>query len=310
MFEAYLKVASGRFLYINFLRNKMIRQRGIGLFLIILGGLIALMNASITGAVIGTGIKSYFFIFSFVFFMAGLLFFLQQEFHEYRVRPLENILEEAGREGFTTFVIDTSGALDYHYNIDKLADRFPGKVYLPKRAMEELSRGQRGQKILQNLRDAKGKSRVRSLGPKSEGVDPADFRGAQEMAIDYLGKTKKFKTYLAVKPYFEGKKIDEPDEFWRKYERVIGDARFTARKALGTRAEPTDRQILPFLKKQFGVSKADVELLTTAIYQAYLGKTEIIACDSHIKEAVDMLKKDDKKLGQNLKYVEYRKYAA
>ena len=224
-----------------------------------------------------------------------------------RVRRLESILEESGRDETQNFVLDSSGAIAYKDTIQDLILSYPGRVYVPKRIIEEL----KGNKSLMFKLKERGleQGKVLQINPKSENVDEKDYRGSRQIAREYLGKTKKHLQYLQIKPYFEGKKIEMPNRFWAQHGKTIEIIRERATNKLGH--TPSDKECLAELKRTYRVSKGDMDVLTTAIHTAYEseGKTKILARDSHLRDAVEKIREDDPVLKEKLMYEDYADYS-
>ena len=198
----------------------------------------------------------------------------------YTVKPLESILKTHKRGKETAFVIDSSGAIDYKNQLQKIIDYY-GQVYIPKRVMNELKGDSKLRKIIQKNQD------------KIKQINPREHKNYQLMRhILETGKVPKGVSDNKLE-YFLG--VLEPEL----------DSR--ARKAGLDPEKPQDK--IKILKRDYKLSKGDVEVVLTALINAKNNKkTAVLSQDTHIRDTLDSLRNQFPKLKQYIDYIEYRKY--
>ncbi len=169
--------------------------RGTGFLLIAIGIFIIIIQPmSTTGAVIDlstTILRIWFFVGLGVISIGIASLFLgrTQTGEFYTTRPLDEIMEEYGREKDTVFVLDSSGAIDYKKDIEKLMEKYQGNVYIPKRVLEEL-KGDR--KLMRKLKHGN----IKQINPKE---NPKQYKILRKLTRDSLEKSGKHQDYLKLR---------------------------------------------------------------------------------------------------------------
>lgn len=280
--------------------------KAIGFLLIAIGAFIVIIQPfSTTGAVIDLSAaisRIWFFVGLGMIAIGGALFFLGKTSKGdfYTLRPLDKIIEEAGREKDVVFVLDSSGAIDYKRDIEKLIDRYDGRVYVPKRIMEEL-KGNR--ELTEKIKHYKN---IKQIDPND---DSKNYKILRRLAKDTLGKTKKHKDYIILKRIIGEEIVPKgvTDKELTNYENKIEDEINLRLRKLNK--DTTKENQLWLLKKEYRVNKGDVDVLTTALRNARnKNKTKILAQDTHIRDAVSILKVNYPRLEHYLDYIDYREY--
>lgn len=286
---------------------KRVREK-IGLSLIALGlSLIIVQPINvITGRVIAqgsldaiVGVPLFFFI-ALGMFVFGVFMVAP----DYKVRRLEDIMNSDGGSENTIYVLDSSGAIDYKHKIGKLLNQYDGKVYVPKRIKSEL----KNDRILS---DNFNRPNIKSIDSKtlgeSENVTSDEYRELRRMATKALGKSDKHKAYIHLTSILkENPKVDYSSLDYRDQK-----ALYKLDKEIGSKKmNITNKDRINYMKKRWRVSKGDVDVLTNALVNAEHGNnTKILATDSHIKDAVKILKIGQPDLKRRLNYIAYRDYS-
>lgn len=275
-------------------------KRGFGIGLIFIGIFIIFTSVILTGAVIGSP-GNYLGMFGVLILVAGMVIVLMAGDRQgrYRLKSIEDILEEAGDSEDTVFILDSSGAINYQEDIDKIIEKYPGRTYAPKRVLEEL----KGNKRLYRKLSSKD---VRQINPREDSVR---YKRLRKMARDALGQTRKHRDYLVMRKMVEEGKVPAgvSDERLEKYQKRI-EHELEVKLRYDYDMEPTDENKVWLLKKDYKVSKADIDVVATALKNVALKKkVKVLAHDSHIRDAIeDLVHK--KRLGRYLKYIDYREY--
>lgn len=285
--------------------------KSIGLGLVIVGiFLIIIQPFSITGAVIdiSTLVAKISFFIGLGFLGVGLflMYFRTEEENQIRFRPLENILEEEGRDANTVFVLDSSGIIDYESEIGKLIEKFRGRVYIPKRIIKELEKTRLNKRFSRRYFTNEKIQQLDVKKLKQEGYY-SKLRKIRNEAREALGKTEKHIVYLRLRDIInkEGKPNYMHEDDFEDYKRELDNLDLALRTKYNK--EPIKKNQLWLLKKHTRVNKADVDVLTNALLLSKIGgkKAKIFARDSHLREAVDYLVSKDRTLARSLKYIKY-----
>lgn len=284
--------------------------KSIGLGLVIVGiFLIIIQPFSITGAVIdiSTLVAKISFFIGLGFLGVGLflMYFRTEEENQIRFRPLENILEEEGRDANTVFVLDSSGIIDYQSEIGKLIEKFRGRVYIPKRIIKELEKTKLNKRFSRRYFTNEKIQQLDVKKLKQEGYY-SKLRKIRNEAREALGKTEKHIVYLRLRDIInkEGKPNYMHEDDFEDYKRELDNLDLALRTKYNK--EPIKKNQLWLLKKHTRVNKADVDVLTNALLLSKIGKkAKIFARDSHLREAVDYLVSKDRTLARSLKYIKY-----
>ncbi len=284
-------------------------KRGLGIGFLFAGGFIILTARTLTGAVVGTAKENYLGLFGVLLLVSGivLLFVGTRVKGEYRVRDLDDIIEETGTDEDVVFVLDSSGAIDYKKDVEKILSQYPGRTYVPKRVIGELKKN----KVLMNkFKDKYRHLRVKQLSPKK---DSGKYKTLRRFARENLRETKKHQDYLVMRKMVEEEKVPAgvSDRELERYEEKI---EFELEEKLREqrdkhRREPTKENKIWLLKKEYRVSKGDIDVLTTALKNAGLKKrTKVLAFDTHIRDAIASIRMKYPQLRDYLEYIDYREY--
>jgi len=281
----------------------------ISIILIFIGIFILIIQPmSPTGAVIDTSTtmsKISFFI-GLLVFLVGVVVFMYTRGH--RVKPLDAIMsEDKGFEEKVVYVVDSSGAIDYTKNwqdkesFKKLLNQYRGRVFVPKRVIEELGKSPYNERLLKLLKATS----VRQVDPKAH---LKNHRKLRKLAREHLEATFKHQEYLDMKNFIETgelpKGMKDPDQYRLDLEKDL-DMRIR-NSEYDPDKEITNEDRLKMLKQRYRVSKGDVDVLTTALHSVAKGKrTRILARDCHLKDAVRTLLKEKPALKPYLEYVDY-----
>ena len=275
-------------------------KRGLGIGLIFTGIFIISTVAVLTGAVVGLGSENYLGIFGILVLVVGIVLVLMagDKQGRYHLKSIEDVLEEAGDSKDTVFILDSSGAINYQEDIDKIIEKYPGRTYAPKRILEEL----KGNRRLYGKLTSKD---VKQINPHEDSVR---YKRLRKMAKDFLGKTKKHKDYLVMRKMIEEEKVpagvtdEKLDYYNKKIEDELGE------KLADYNREPTKENKLWLLKREYKVSKGDIDVVATALENVALKKkTKVLANDSHIQDAIEEIA-HKYKLGKFLTCIKYREY--
>lgn len=285
-------------------------KRQIGLFFIFCSILVSLSRLTLTGNVIGTSLVNYSPIFALTFLLAGAILFFM-EAREIRGFAAEHPLEDLVRSVYSidgkeaAFVVDSSAAIDNQSELPYLIRAYEGNVYLPRTVIKELySGGKRGKEVLShflNPKDGKFRSKMIKYHKGPSGIGGKEYTQYLKTATDALRQTEKHKGYLILKRAIKKNKLEdlEPREITTLSK---------IKNFLSKDNRPfTEENAMSYLKHKHKVSKGDIDVLATSLALAYSGKkTRVLARDSHIKEAVDILRGRDETLKNNLIYEESR----
>jgi len=281
----------------------------LGLILVIVGIFIIIIQPfSMTGAVIdiSTSVSRIWFFVGVGAIVGGIIILVS-----YKVRDLEEIMDEdKGREieNEVVYVVDSSAAIDYKRDIQDLVDTYDGRVFVPKRILNEIKKNK---KLMDKFRNDNGELKIKYLEPK-ENLE--NYRSLRHLARDVLEKTKKHQDYLIMKTLItEDGTIPKgiTNKQLQKYEDRIENelSEKLKKEKKNFRRAPTDENKLWLLKKEYRVSKGDVDVLTTALYNAGESKkTRVLAHDTHLRDAITELKEGIPELEPYLDYIHYREY--
>jgi len=264
----------------------------LGVILILLGFFfIANSQANITGAVIGVSISSLInSILGIAFILVSVILFVFVKRPEYYNKELEKIIEDAKRDKDSIFVLDASGIIDYGKDLDKLLQKYKGKIYVPRQVRKEIEDPLLREKLKNAIR---------------EGAVVREKEG--EVFKHYKEKSKKYMEKI------RGYVIDVLEGRIPKSRIGVGYARRWINKMqfyMEERNIPqTPESLLEVLKKS-KISKADVEVLATSLYEKerHNKNPKILAADLDIEYGVDEAKNDLKEVGEKIKYIFYRHY--
>lgn len=287
-------------------------KRGLGIGLLFAGVFLILTAGALTGAVVGGKPQNLLGIFGVIVLIAGMLLILavEEKPEKYTVKNIESILEDAEGDEKVVFVLDSSGIIDYQKDLGKIIKQYPGRAYVPKRVFEELRKNRR---LVGELKSLGYES---SALQKDNQEESKTYRKLRKIAKEALRATRKHQNYIILKRIIgEGivpKGID--NKRLEEYEQIQEEIDSKLRDAGG---ELTIENRLWLLKKEYRVSKGDIDVLTTALDNARkLNKTKILAHDTHIRDAVNYLrekhpkdKPEQKPLKPYLEYIEYRQYS-
>ena len=264
----------------------------------------AVSNLKFTGAVIGSPSFNYFGLASIGIFAVGLfLLYSGRGRFISEAEGLEDIMEEIDTRGFGSIVIDSSAVMTAKndgQNVANALSKFKGKIYVPKSIYGELKQDRVLGKIFTHP-DYKGRVIISDL----EKSNPEVYRNCKKEAVKYLKDTKKREAFVDLTSYYR-QPDDMTDEEWaqnrveleRDYakdiERVSEQAEKKIRKKTGTFRNPTNEEQYAALRNSYGVSKEDIDVLSTAFFLGTYpaGKfapnkySVILSNDGYITEAV------------------------
>lgn len=261
---------------------------------------------SITGAVVdlSTLVSRIWFFIGFGMMGIGIGLFLTTQRRTgtgdfYTQKSLEEIMEKHGSGEDSVFVLDSSGAINYKNDIEKLLEKYNGRVYAPKRVMEELEKDHILRHKLKN-------SNLKQIDPKE---DPTKYKTLRKLAIKHLGNSKKHQDYLNLIRIIRDEKVPEgiSNQKLKHYENLIENNIYS--RLRGKKIPVNRENAIALLKKEYKVHKGDVDVLTTALFNASnKHNTQILAHDTHIRDAVKEILESYPKLSPFLSYIEYKDY--
>jgi len=284
--------------------KKFLKSKFIGLFLIAVSILMSLLNLSITGNIIGPSSNPTIWIAQLVSFILGLLILALQSPIRQGSKSIEDILTRGFSDGTKNLVLDSSFLILYDGDPNDLS-RNGGNVeiYAPSSVLKEVS-GRRGKSVLMKELEKGGLlSQVHQNIERYKKEDPEEYKFERRMAMKALFDTTKHRTFKKLRPYFEGS-IEDKEDFERDNSRLINKIkRETGRKYSGLEG---NESCLKYIKNTYRVSEGDIDVLTTALLSISEStgdeKTKIIAQDSHLKEAVENLRKSNPAYGKRIIY--------
>ncbi len=277
--------------------KKVCRVSGV-IFLLFGVFLFAVNKASVTGAVAGIAIKSQAaFILGLISIAisAVLLVVARATLEERIVSPLEfavRVNEAEDDPKKRAIIIDTSAVLDYTpEEIKKMLASYD-KAFIPREVIKEVKNKEREW----GYRNTPRANLLERYAEENKTlVDKNTIKRYRGIARRYLEQTEKAKFYDVITPI-----LDEKD--LRKREEMVSDLprdmlseyiRVTRRaiKYLKKKRKPiTEESFRKQLENNYRVSKADIDVLATALLQARRGKTAIIQeKDSDFEQAVDSI---------------------
>lgn len=266
--------------------------RVISVIPIIIGLILLMSSLSITGNVISDNIgKTVGSILGLVFIIGGITLFLTKIRRpaRYTIKSIDDIFASAGSPNKGVFILDSSGAIDYKRQLKKVLEKYPGEVYIPDEIIRELG--------------GKFKERYQN---QINTVKASDYEKYTKSAREKLEATPKHQDYLQVTKFLrEGPSKLAPRErtkLQRKVEKAMGYLRDEGKKL-------TKENLQEYIDKRWKVSDGDISLLSTALDAARHRKiANILAEDTHVRDAVADIKRKNKKLGKFLNYLDYREY--
>ena len=284
--------------------------KAIALFLIIVGIFIIIAQPfSTTGAVIdlSSAVSRIWFFVGLGMIAIGAVLLSLEKHVGYETEDLAEIMKNAGKD--TIFVLDSSGSIDYGREIHYLVDHCKDRVYVPKSIIKELEKDPRGRILVENeFKDERGNLKVKQIDAKS---NSKGYRKFARLAISTLKETKKHQDYKVMRKIIEDDRVPagisdyELNEYMDKINYEV-NSRLRDKYHL----QPTKENQLWILNKEYKASKGDADVLVTALKNAAAGKkVEILAHDTHIRDAVQILVDKYPGLKEKLEYVGYREYA-
>ena len=277
----------------------MQKRRIIASILLLLGLFFAANSkANMTGAAIGVSIlPNINLVFSMVFILGSVILFVfeTKRRQEYMYRDLENILKDFGRGEKVAIVLDASAVIGYNRFNDILKEYSKDQVNVPAEVMKEIS-----------------PQRREMLGEHAQIVGEGRIKPFRRSADRVLEQTPKPQLYKTLYPYLTGEKRisssreqNELADGTRRIRRIMEEEGWD----IGT-AEKYPRifldKVKDYLEKHCKVSKADVDVLATALYRARHRKdVKIFARDTDLRDAIGLIKKKNPKIGKYIEYVEY-----
>ncbi len=189
-------------------------------------------------------------------------------------------------------VLDTSAIITYENGIKDILDNYKD-VIAPDEVLDEIHN-----KYLFNL-----------IEDNTVSVD--DYEKYQDMARDYLAKTDKPRIREELLPYLSGGKTIESgseqvriNKMTKNIRGIMGKEGYDLELAKAT-PDTVLELVKEYLDKHCQVSDADVDVLAMAINRAKNGHHAIVMeKDVDFNQAIDLIKKEDPKLGKNIDYVE------
>ena len=277
----------------------MIWKKGLGIGLIFAGFYIAFTADTFTGAIIGARKENLLGWVGLIILVLGMFLVLTSRNTRYTLKSLDSILEDVEGDSDAVIVLDSSGIIDYEMNLGDILSKFRGRIYVPKAVEREI---RRDKTLMNKLR---GYGKIKTLSPDEE---PERYEELQKLSRERLEKTRKHQDYLVLKRII-GKGVvpkGVSDRELSRYERMEEEIE---RRLRDKGYELNKKNKLSMLEKNYRVSKGDVEVLTTALYNvAHKRQTRILAYDSHIKDATEDLIREFPSLKKHLKYLDYREY--
>jgi hypothetical protein len=300
-------------------------RKRFGLSLVLLSVILSVSSISITGAIIGTSIKKSLptiQVFALVSFIAGaILLFLSDHRarHSISMPDLESIVRRVNTQGFGSMVLDTSAiraAREGGNNIREAIENFEGKIFIPKEVYAEIEHDAQLKSIVDSPEYA-GKISISDFGERYS----SGYEECRKIAIRYIERTSKVKIAKTLVDYFKQPE-EMSEEDWEElreglsseYREDIKNIEESARKDAGMarraaskrriararEVEPSQEDLLSAMERTYGVSPADVDVLSTAIFLSIIpagggaanNHSAILANDSHITEATRKLRSE------------------
>ncbi|MBW2993511.1 hypothetical protein KY317_02975, partial [Candidatus Woesearchaeota archaeon] len=186
------------------MQKKIYKILGI-LFLFLGISLFTLTRSSITGAVIGIGIKSQttFILGLISFAVSAGLFIIGRTALEKIVSPeefAERVNDAEDDPNKRAIIIDSSAVLDYSpEEVKEMLDRYDA-VFVPKEVLKEVKNKERNWGNMNTPRARLLESHIREHKTR---IDEHAIGKYQEIARKYLGQTEKAKFYQKIAPILE-----------------------------------------------------------------------------------------------------------
>lgn len=262
-----------------------------GVFLILnsdrklLGAIIGISSAipanSITGALL--------VLISLILFMVSgsLEDLISEEEFERRYEKTEPNLNRR------VLILDTSLLLTYSpQELKRILKR--ERVFIPNSVLEEIKNPN-----LKKLIEA-------------QRVAPEGYSKLEEEAKKYLKNTDKHQMFLTLMPYLEarleGKELDLNRRDVAEIKNKIGRLMKLAREEkidMGGDNKTILKKAKEYLERHCRLSDADIDVVAIALYEAKQGKHALVGeKDIDIRQAINIIKKDNPRLGKNIDYIE------
>lgn len=282
-------------------------KKGLGIGLIFIGIFIIATARTLTGAVVGVEKQNLLGLVGVVILSTGIILLSLEKHVGYETEDIIKIMKHAGRDA--VFVLDSSGAIDYGREVHYLVDICKDRVYVPNEVLKELEKDSRGRILIEReLKDKEGNLKVKQFNPDE---DREGYRSLARLAIGALKETDKHKDYKIMRKIIEEDKVPvgiSNYEFEEYMDKI--DYELSSRFRNKYHREPTKEDKLMLLRKEYRAGKGDADVLVTALKNVALGKkVEILAHDTHLRDAVDSLVEKYPGLRGKLEYVGYREYA-
>ncbi len=270
-------------------------KRGLGIGLIFAGIFIIASARVLTGAVVGVKPENYLGIFGVLVLAGGILLVLITKTLEERVgieKFETRIRKKEHDKKKTSLILDTSAILPYSEGEIEELLMSNENVFVPDSVLEEINDFEIKKALENNSKNIEGYEKYRKVS-----------RG-------YLERTDKPQLRRELLLYLKGEKVISSGSEKVRINKLTERLRRTMLKEKGLdeggamylRFDRSD--ILDYLQN-CGVSEADVDVLAMALYEARGGQHAIIGeRDIHLRQAVDLIKKEHPKLGKKLDYVE------
>ena len=194
--------------------------------------------------------------------------------------------ESLSKKHSDVLVLDTSFIFKYPGNLaHELEDMDEVDVYAPSSVLEEIGKGELSRGISKNIR--------RTHPDES----------CMRMARDYLERTAKTEFREKIIPIINGE--SEKPGTRAECAPLIREARKVVLR-LDEKGLAVNREnLIGEFERSYKVSKADTEVLATAIYEAKRGKHVVIAeLDCHLSQAVGKMKEERPYIGKMISCVE------
>ena len=258
--------------------------------LLLIGFALLIGSLPITGNVISEKVgKTLSSIVGLIFIIGGIVL-LEVTTRNYQVGSLE---EKLADDSYVLF--DSSGFIDYENQIDSFLGKYKGNVFIPDKAAEEL------------------KGDVKKMhGNKLNIISSKDYNDYVKIAKEKIEQTPKHQDYLkAVKLLEEGEKgftRDEISNLRRKLLKVGGYIR-EDNPSLSENPIAYKKAMEKYIEKRWKASEGDFSVLASALYFANQDKKiDVVAHDTHIRDAIEIMKNENIEEARNINYINYRRY--
>jgi len=279
--------------------KKRVYQK-LGFLIIIIGIFIIIAQPnSPTGAVIdiSTAISRITFFIGLTFIVGGTVIVVTTRQTLEKLITADEFMQKVNEiepnKEKRSLILDTSAILSYTpHEIQDLLQQH-NDVFVPDSVLDEIHNEELAQIVENNTKDIKGFQRYRKIAAK------------------YLDRTEKPKLRRRLLPYLNGRKIISSgseqvkvNEMTKRIRELMANAGKDLSWAL---ISPTKAitEVKEYLERHCKVSNADVDVLAMALSEGRYKQHVIIGeKDMDLKQAINLIKKDHKKIGANIDYVE------